>query len=173
MNSEAEIQRRAKKKNHEATQARRDIRFLKTVGKLVHAKLLTAPGIPPYRGIVLLEEALWAAQHEYRILELLPAILIKRPKLFPRTGDLPEDLRAVILHLKKGEAKESFRGVPPKEYKQWVPRIGRRNKLPTLLKTFRFSAADLRDWKKLQKASGKPDVELLREALKLLLQKYS
>lgn len=163
MNRE-ELIKRAKKKVKILAAQWADPRYLKTLGKLKSAGLIEAPNIIPYRGMVFLEDALWAAQLEPRIYELLPAIIIKKKKLFAFMN-LPDDLKNVIQEIIAGSPKTPFRGVSPKEYGRWVPLIGRQGAYPSQLKSFRFRKKDLEAMQFLQDRLRVSQVEVLRMGL--------
>ncbi len=127
------LQQRAQRKLRQLERSRRDGRFLRTMGKLVGAGLLesSSPDVQPYDRRVSLADALWAGRVEPRILELLPAIVVKRPRLFVLPAVLPDDLDAVVRGIRNGRGHPSFRGVDPVSYLPWVERIGTKGKLPT------------------------------------------
>src|SRR5687768_13272417 len=92
---------KAKRKLKALQKLRKDPRYLRTIGKLRLAGFLDVRDIPEYRGQIFLNDALWAAELEPRILELLPAIVARRPKFFV-FFDLPEDLKHVVKEIKRG-----------------------------------------------------------------------
>ena len=120
------------------------------MGKFVAAKLLEHNKVTAYRGPIDLEDVLWVGNIEPRVLELLPAILLRRPRLIRVTGEIPVDLRSVVGALKKGMATQNFRGVDAEQYVPWVKLIGRKQSPPSVLKTFRFQHADIEKLKSLK-----------------------
>lgn len=163
-----DIQERARKRFKQLEAKRRDPRFVKTIGKLVHLKLLTAPGVVPYHGRVLLEDALWAGEVEPRVYEVLPAVVLKRPRAFVTTGPLPDDLKEVLNELRHQAPKTPFRGIPVESYRRWLASVGWKDKKPSLLKTFRFNDEDVKRIARLKKKTGKLEIEILRDALAVL-----
>lgn len=150
---------------------KKDPRFIKTAGKLVATNLLESNTIKPFEGNVTLEDALWAGQLEPRILELIPAIMLKKKRLFQLKGPLPEDLAEVIKRIVHGEEPVPFRGIAPQLYLQWVERVGHKGKSPALLKTFRFSNDDVKLLKEIKSKTSLREIEIIRAALALFYQK--
>lgn len=166
----AELQKRAKKKARQYRRKRRDPRFTRVMGRLVAAGYLRTniAEVEAYRGKIALEDALWAGTLEPRIYELLPAIVIKKPGFFDGAGDLPEDLAAVVRAIRRGRATEEFRGIPARDYLAWVPRVGHRNKQPTLAKTFRFRQQDVELLRRLADALGASEPDVIIRGLRSL-----
>jgi len=150
---------------------RNNPRFVRTVGKLVAAHLLESNTVKPFKGTVTLDDALWAGQFEPRILELIPAIVLKKNKLFKLRGAYPDDLQDVIKRITHGEEPVQFRGVEPRLYLQWIERIGHRGKSPALLKTFRFSSDDVKLLREIKNKTALKEIEIIRNALELFYEK--
>jgi hypothetical protein len=165
-----ELRKKAKARFRQAEALRQDPRYLRVLGTLVRAGLLVHNRIRPYRGTVTVDDALWAGELEPRVHELLPAVLLKRPRLFVRTGRLPDDLAAVLNDLRRGEPRLDFRGIPARNYAVWVGRVGRAGKRPSLLKTFRFAEADVRQLRALQELTGDSEIDVIRKGMALLLR---
>lgn len=142
-----------------------DPRYKRVVGKFIAAKLLEHNKVNTYRGPIDLEEVLWVGSIEPRVLELLPAILLRRPKLIRILGEIPTDLRGVLIALKKGVATQDFRGVKAIQYTPWVERIGRKQSPPSVLKTFRFQRADIEKLNSLKQKTGLNETEIVRRAI--------
>ncbi len=161
---------RAKKQIQRNKRKRKDPRFLRAMGKLVGAKLLTSnvEEVLSYSGQVTFADLLWAGKIEPRIVELMPAIVLKKPGLFKGTDDLPDDLHAIVRAIRRGEATESFRGVPASDYLPWVAKIGHKGKQPTLLKSFRMTQEDIVLLRELKAKLGTSETEVIRRALRLL-----
>jgi len=171
MKKSESLQQRARRKLRQLERSRRDGRFLRAMGKLVGAGLLesSSPDVKPYDKSVLLADALWAGQVEPRILELLPAIVVKRPRLFVLPAVLPDDLNAVVRSIRNGRDHPSFRGVEPDSYLSWVERIGTRGKVPTTLRSFRLRPDDLARLHHLKRTlPASSETEVLRIALRHL-----
>jgi len=145
-----------------------DPRYKKVIGKFVAAGLLEHNKVTAYRGHINLEETLWVGEVEPRILELLPAVLLRRPKLIEIHGEIPEDLRLVMVDLRKGIARTEFRGIPASSYQPWVERVGRKAAPPSVLKTFRFQSEDVARLKEIKKRTGWNETEIIRQALQKL-----
>ena len=161
------LQKKARESLQKLNKVKKDPRYHKVIGRLIQEKLLWGDHIPPNRSLITVEDVLWVGKFEPQILELLPAILLKRPKLLLAIKPLPDDLIQVIQEIKRGEEKTSFRGVLPTQYKQWIDRIGRKGKYPTLLKTYRFNQNDLELLNELKQKWGEKEISVIRKALKL------
>ncbi len=166
-----ELQAAARRRYQALRRKRRDPRFKKVMGRFVGAKLLTTniEGIRPHDKPVPLEDVLWAGAVEPRIMELLPAVLVKRPGLLRLPKDLPEDVAAVMHAIRHGKALPTFRGVAPADYLPWVTEVGRKGKSPSVLKSFRFKHDDVLRLARLRKSiPARSDTEVIRMALELL-----
>ena len=160
-----DIQKLARKKLKKLDKGRKDPRFREVIGKLVYVKLMDHQSIPPFNGPVTLEDALWAGELEPRVLELLPAILLKKPKVFTVKKKNPQDLKEVIQCIRKNKQCPDFRGIAAKDYLKWINKIGHLNKKPTLLKTYRFNHEDLKLIDDLKKKRKTTEIAIVREAL--------
>jgi hypothetical protein len=104
---------RAAVKAAEFAAARREPRYLNSVGALVELGLLLAPGVAPCRAWPLdVGELLWVGEVEPRILELLPSLAVEHPELLVGMENAPADLLGAIDALRRGDCMEGFRGVP-------------------------------------------------------------
>jgi hypothetical protein len=166
-----ELRAAARKRYQELRRKQRDPRFKKVIGRFVAAKLLKTniEGIRPYEKPVPLEDALWAGTVEPRILELLPAVLLKKPGLLRLPEDLPKDVIEVMHAIRHGKTAPSFRGVAPDQYLPWVTKVGRRGRSPSVLKSFRFKRDDVLRLARLRESlPARSDTEVIRMALELL-----
>ena len=146
-----------------------DTRFRKTIGKLVYAGLIDHKTIPAWNGQLSIDEALWAGEVEPRILELIPALILKKPKFFYHIDPLPDDLQFVLRCIRKNQPAGSFRGVEASKYLYWVDKVGRKQKMPSILKTFRFSLDDQKQLQKIKESLNISEIEIIRRGLKALL----
>lgn len=162
---ENDFNKKAKRKFKALHKLRQDPRYLKTLGKLKQAGLLDVRDIAIYRGQVFLADALWAAELEPRVYELLPAILARRPKFFTHL-DLPEDLEKVVREIKRGHPVTPYQGVAPDKYAQWISFVGQRSTMPKVMKAFRFSQEDLALLDRLSVKTAKTQTQVLRQALR-------
>ena len=127
----AELKRRAKRRYRTIARRRADPRYQRVMARLATAKLLvTSEELPAYRGPISVKDALWAGEVEPRILELLPALIIKKPGLFDDAKALPDDLMEVVRALRRGETPSDLRGIPGVDLERWVPLVGHRGKRP-------------------------------------------
>ena len=171
MSISTELKKRLQASAEKAKSARQSSRFKKVLGKLVTAGLIQTNQVyPPTRGKITVKDCLWAGEFEPRILELLPALVLKRPGIFSDMDQLPDDLQEVIKALRKGEAVEDFREIPVASYRYWLAKVGQRGKEPTLLKSFRFSQEDLRCLRDLSKL-GYSETTAVRMGLALIREK--
>lgn len=167
MNKLLWLKKRARESLRELNKIKKDFRYQKVIGRLIHEKLLIHGRILPRRDPIILEELLWVGKYEPRVLELLPALLLKRPRLISITKPLPENLKQVIQEIKKGKAKTFFQGIMPHQYEQWISRVGRKGKYPGLLKTYRFNQDDLKLLAQLKEKWGGKEISIIRKALML------
>jgi hypothetical protein len=116
---------RAQARHTKIQRQRRDPRYRRVLGRFVAAGLLSAnEPTKPYRRAIRVADALWAGELEPRILELLPALLIKKPSFFEDRSKLPHDLAQVVRSLRRAEVPTEFRGIPGADLARWLPRIG-------------------------------------------------
>lgn len=148
---------------------RRDPRYRRVLGRFVAAGLLsTSEQTKPYRRAIRVEDALWAGELEPRILELLPALLIKKPSFFANPTQLPDDLAEVVRLLRRAEVPTDFRGIPGADLARWLPRLGRSGAAPSRLRCFRFSAEESRLLSQLSRVLDTTETAVLRRALREL-----
>jgi hypothetical protein len=139
------------------------------MGRFVHEGLLvTNESIQAYDEPLEVSEVLWAGVVEPRLLELLPALLVKRPGLFRDANELPEDLAEVVRKLKRDQEPADFRGISGRDVHGWLRRVGRRGRAPSLLKSFRFKPEDQRLLRALSEQLGVSETEVVRRALRAL-----
>lgn len=165
-----ELQRKAQRKQRRLVRMRRDPRYRAALGAFVCAKLLTTnTDIQPGKGPVALSDVLWAGKLEPRLLELLPAVMIKKPSMIQIDDcGIPGDLGEVLDQLRKNETPPDFRGIPGEKLQEWVPHIGHRGKLPTQLKAFRFRKEDVDLLEELATERGLTETDVLRAGLRAL-----
>jgi hypothetical protein len=163
-----ELQRKAQQKQKRLARLLRDPRYLAVLGAFVRAKLLrTNVDIQPKKGPVALTDVLWAGKLEPRFLELLPAVMIKKPSMIKHDG-LPKDLNEVIDQLRRNETPPAFRGIPGEKLEEWVPRIGHKGKLPSQLKAFRFRKEDVDLLEQIASKRGLTETDVIRAGLRAL-----
>jgi hypothetical protein len=166
-----ELQRKAQGKQKRLARLRRDPRYRASLGAFVHAKLLTTNvDIPAKKGPVALKDVLWAGRLEPRLLELLPAVMLKKPSMIEHSS-VPTDLDRVLDHLRRNETPPDFRGIPGEKLQEWVPRIGHKGKLPTQLKAFRFRKEDVDLLEEIAKERGLTETDVVRAGLRALSTK--
>ncbi len=160
---------KAKEKDRLLTKHRKSLRYKKIIGRLVAMNLLrTTDDVLLNNESMKISDMLWAGAIEPRILELIPAIAVKKPSAISDLKNAPQDLKTVISEIKAANPVSKFRNVNPKDYMQWLGSVGQRNKTPTRLKSFRFKAEDLVLLSSL-KHKGMSEIESVRQGLRLLV----
>jgi muconolactone delta-isomerase len=169
-----DIRARAKARARRIARRRADLRFRRVLGRYVAAGLLqTNEDVVQHRKPLRVADVLWAGEAEPRLLELLPALLVKKPGLFVDPRDLPDDLDAAVRALRRNREPEMFRGIEGAALLKWLPHVGHKHKLPSQLKTFRMQADDVELLARLQRELGGSQTMVLRRALRALASKAS
>ncbi len=166
---------RRARRNHARRVARGEVlpepEFQRVVAKLVHAGVLVSnrPSPRPPPGPLPLSSYLKAGEREPRILEVLPAVVLKKPRLVA-IDDMPDELAVALAALREhAENPPDFRGVPGAQYRRWVEKIGKKGAAPTRMKTLRLTVADSRTLENLrQHYVGQTDTEIIRAGLREL-----
>lgn len=104
-------------------QNRNDPRYRRVMGFLVAKGLLKTNEkivrLPNAR--LLAKDALWAATKcEPRILEVLPAALLRFPRHFEQINQLPTELLKIVEQIKNDEDGADYQGIEFKKMKRWV-----------------------------------------------------
>jgi hypothetical protein len=147
----------------------RDPRYLAVMGRFVREGLLIVNhAVPPNDRPLRVADVLWAGALEPRLLELLPALIVKRPALFETVTELPEDLAKVVARLRRDREPEAFRGIPGRDVHRWLVSVGRKGKVAAHLKSFRLTPADQRLLEHLARELGVSETEVLRRGLRAL-----
>jgi len=173
MNKEALI-KKIKEKARQDEKKRLDRRFLDTIGFLVAKGFLRTNFevclLPNKR--LHIEDAIWAGQNvEPRILEVLPAAVLRLGKHFDLDTTNDGELTRVVEQLRKCEEKgENFYGIPYEKVKVWaeLPLRDKRVKPATrkkVLKTFRLDPLALERLKKVAKEKKCSETEVLENLL--------
>ncbi|HMJ15698.1 MAG TPA: hypothetical protein VK524_29985 [Polyangiaceae bacterium] len=165
----SDLRARAKARHAHFARRRRDPRYQRVIGRFKAAKLLiTNDEVPEHREPITVSDTLWAGEVEPRLIELLPAAILKKPSLFVDIESLPHDLASVVGAIRRHETPPPLRGIPGENLLHWVPRIGHRGKIPSRLKSFRFTAEDLALLAELSRELDLSETETLRQALRKL-----
>ena len=163
------IQHRARLRYRRLTRRRRDPRYQSVMGRFIGAKLLTSnEQMEPNREPMRVQDVLWAGVAEPRLLELLPALLVKRPSLFVDPKALPDDLQQVVASLRRQEVPPPFRDVPGEAVFAWLPKLGHKDKYPSRLKSFRLRRDDTQRLAQLGQELGLSQTDVIRRALQCL-----
>lgn len=170
-NNLKEIQEIARRKVAELDLQTAKPRFKKILGRLVKLKLLqtTMEHIPNTIKMDV-KDYLWAGQYESRILELIPALILKKPGMFKKFNlvDLPEDLRQVVKDIKAGVQPQSFRKVPAKKFVRWIEHVGHKGKKPVSQKNVRINTQDQEVLNALKRA-GYTESSAFKKGIRVLL----
>ena len=170
LNAMAELRRKAQQKQKRLERLRRDPRFREVVGVFVRAKLLTTNlEVEPRKGPVALNDVLWAGRLEPRLLELLPAVMLKKPSMI-EYDKVPRDLDRVLDQLRHNATPPDFRGIPGEKLQEWIPRVGHKGKFPTQLKAFRLKKEDVELLKELAAGRGLTETDVIRAGLRALVE---
>ena len=139
------------------------------IGRLKAAGVLvTNEPIAEYRLPITVADTLWTAAIEPRVMELLPALLLKKPSLFEDPRGLPPDVAAVTAALRRNETPPPLRGIEPAALEKWVPLIGRPGKRPSRLKSFRMTPEDLLVLDEVCEQLGVTETDAVRQGLRAL-----
>ena len=169
MTSADKLAERARRRLVVLQRRARDPRFLDVMGRFVHDGLLvTNREHRAHTNRLDVSDVLWAGEIEPRLLELLPALLVKRPAMFVDTKDLPSDLDGVVRCLRRDVIPKDFRGIPGADIHGWLRRVGHRGKAPSRLKSFRFTPNDQRLLEHLSKELAISETEVVRRGLRAL-----
>ena len=96
---------RARRRFAREQRLRRSARFLHVIGRFAHDGLLLVNyEVPRHAASLHIDDVLWAGQLEPRVLELLPALIVKRPSMFRDLRALPRGKVPALL--------KSFRFTP-------------------------------------------------------------
>lgn len=170
MTDPQELRARARRKLEALRAREQDPRYGAVMGRFVREGLLIVNHpLPPNAEPVALDDVLWAGEVEPRLLELLPALIVKRPGLFTSVALLPPDLAPVVAELRRDREPPAFRGIPGRDVHRWLTRVGRRGTVPARLKSFRFTPEDQRLLEHLAKTLGLTETEVLRRGLRALV----
>ncbi len=164
------LQARARRKLHILRSRERDPRYQAVMGRFVRDGLLVVNHpLPDNAEPLAIGDVVWAGELEPRLLELLPALIVKRPGLFTSVAQLPEDLAEVVAELRRDREPPAFRGIPGRDVHRWLTRVGRKGKVPARLKAFRFTPEDQRLLEHLAEALGVTETEVVRRGLRALV----
>ena len=121
------LQTRARRRQAALRRAWTDPRYKRVIGRYVSAGLLTTNvEVAAHREPIEVSDVLWAGRFAPRVVELLPALLVKRPGLFVDPTDLPADLQQAVAALRKNEEPDELRGIPGATLLRWLSSVGQR-----------------------------------------------
>jgi len=165
-----DIQRRARKRLRVIERMRRDPRYRRVLGRFVAEGVLTTnERVSLHQEALEVADVLWAGRIEPRFLELLPALLVRRPSMFADAQALPPDLAQAVRKLRRNLEPDAFRGIPGDRLRRWLSETGRKRGPLARLKSFRLKEDDLRLLKALSEELGISETEVVRRGLRALL----
>jgi hypothetical protein len=173
MNKDALI-RKIKAKAKQDEKNRRDRRFLEAMGFLVAKGFLKTnlgmPLLPNKR--LRIDDVIWAGQNvEPRILEVLPAAVLRLGKHFDLDPTVHRELAEVVDQLRKrDENGNAFYGMPYEKVRVWTdfPLRDKRVKPLTkrkVVKTFRLDPIAVESLRKIAEQKGCTETEVLETLL--------
>jgi len=169
MTSSSDLAARARRRLLGLQRRQRDPRYGAVLGRFVREGLLVVNhDVPTSEQSLRVADVLWAGELEPRLLELLPALIVKRPGLFESLTPLPEDLARVVASLRRDREPVAFRGIPGRDVHRWLTRVGRKGKVAAHLKSFRFTPEDQRLLEHLAQNLGVSETEVVRRGLRAL-----
>lgn len=140
------------------------------MGRFVHEGLvITNEDVAENRAPVHVRDVLWAGELEPRLLELLPALLVKQPSMFAERHELPADLEQAVEALRRDQVPSDFRGIAGRDVHRRLREVGRAGKVPSRLKSFRFKSEDQRLLTQLAQRFGMSETDVIRKALRSLV----
>ena len=168
LDQKQKIINKAKRKAKKLKKLREDQRYINVMGRLKFEGLLDIKNMVPRNYKLHLDDVLWVGDKiEPRVLELLPAILLKKPGMIYQQ-ELPEDLRQAKNDLRQGVLKGMFRGLSIKSCDQWLTKTGRKGVRPSITKIFRLRKEDVDFLKRKSKREKISEAAVVRQALKAL-----
>jgi hypothetical protein len=156
------LQSRAKRRLAVLERRRRDPRYIRVMGRFVREGLLfTNRDVPENERPVGVEDVLFAGELEPRLLELLPALIVKRPAMFRGLKALPPDLADTVRSLRRDAEPPDFRGIPGRDIHGWLRRVGRKE-------AFRLRPEDQRLLSELSEKLDLSETDVIRRGLRAL-----
>lgn len=149
---------------------RKDIRYLRAMAWFVKKGFLkTNQDFTKWNlGKLCVQDAIWAGKHlEPRILEVLPAAMVRLPKEFVRNQKEPKALNEAIQALATNQKEGPlFMGIDYDKYKVWVDlklNDGRTKPMfeQKQMRSFRLSPTAIRKLNQLRKESGLSGSEII------------
>jgi hypothetical protein len=167
-----EILKKIKKAALRDRQMRRDPRFVKTLSFLTtKGFLFTNQNLPKAPNLHLqIDDAIWAGKNlEPRILEVLPAAVLRLGKHFDYAPDRHRELAETLNDLRANKAVgHDFQGIPYEKLKVWVNLDLKDGRIKTLKekrisKNFRLRPQTIDKLEKLAKKSRKNITAILED----------
>lgn len=168
--NKADFLKRARREVARLNRNKKDPRYTRTIGFLVAKGFLHTnrelPKIPNIR--INIEDAIWAGQNvEPRILEVLPAAVMRLEKHFDYDPRIHLELKRVIEQLRENGEGEFF-GIPAEKMRPWLnirlkDKRTKRLDEKKVIKTFRLSPATIERIKDLKTKMKISETDLLEK----------
>jgi hypothetical protein len=143
--------------------------YLEVMGRLVaEGVFLPEPPVPPSREAVRVEDVIEVGEREPRVLELLPALLVKRPGMFVSRRELSGELASAVERLKAGRVPEACFGISGTRLYRALERVTRARDKGSRLKAFRLTGADRELLLTLSDELELSETDVIRHALRVL-----
>lgn len=149
---------------------KRDPRYIRTIAFLVGKGFLHAnrelPKTPNIR--INIEDAIWAGKNvEPRILEVLPAAVMRLEKHFDYNPEVHVELKKIIEKLKENTVGDFF-GIPTEKIRPWLNIRLKDKRIKSLgekkvIKTFRLSPVTIERIKDLKRTMKISEADLLEK----------
>jgi hypothetical protein len=172
LTTKEEILARAKKASLKNAKKRKDIRFLNVMGFLVAKGFLYTnqqiQKLPNAR--IDIEDAIWAGKNlEPRILEVLPAAVIRLGKHFNFDPQMHRELNYAIEGLKSNKEGDFF-GIPLAKIRPWLnirlkDRRTKREIEKKIPKTFRLRLDTIGKLKALKNSTRKSEAQIIEDLI--------
>lgn len=170
-----QVIKKAKREQASFKKLLNDLRYIKVMGFFCAKKLLLADVKPMPNVKIDVADVLWVADKiEPRVLEVLPAALIRFPKTFLRADNLPEQLIQIVRTIKAGEKTgPDFNGMSYQQMKRWadLPLADRRTKPANekrQSRTYRFTQKTLENLKKISSKLNKTETAVIEDLIATL-----
>jgi hypothetical protein len=143
--------------------------YLEVMGKLVaEGVFVPDPPVAPARERVKVDDVIEVGRREPRVLELLPALLAKRPGMFVSRRDLPAELAAAVERLKAGRTPQACFGISGTKLLRALRTVTKARDKGSRLKAFRLTDADREVLLELSDELALSETDVIRHALRML-----
>lgn len=172
--NQKDLLKKIKEKAKQDVKNRKDPRFLTIIGFLVGKGFLRVnyPVAEVHNKTIAIDDAIWAGLNvEPRILEVLPAAVLRLEKHFDLNADLHPALYDIVTALRKKVDKDlAFHGIPFAKIKIWADfplRDGRVKPVSEkkITKTFRIKPSTQEILKKMARQNSCTETEIFEKLI--------